>query len=272
MRRAEFIRANRRTYAVLIGVFVTIGAAASLLMGWLFGPPRGAVMASALVGGSYVLVMLLPDLLDSSSSRMIRGAEGEEATGRELKRLRRQGWQFVHHVPFASGDADHVAIGPGGVVVIESKSRKAELGWLRGTGQLRGWALQAESRALLTHHLIMQVSGLRVETRPLVALWRDGSDPVDESIRNVDLIDGSSLSDRLHRLPRRLDTDQVTQITIALRWAASEMEMYQRQQARQHTADPGVFLPRCPALRDAPEPPDPTSAVMRPPSRPVAAA
>ena len=60
-------------------------------------------------------------LMASGGSGATLGEAGEEWTSNELRRLRRHGWKFVNGLQFRVGDIDHVAVGPDGVVVIESK-------------------------------------------------------------------------------------------------------------------------------------------------------
>ena len=53
------------------------------------------------------------------------GAEGERQTAQSLAALRQHGWLVLHDLhwpgrPFAN--IDHIAVGPGGVVVIDSKN------------------------------------------------------------------------------------------------------------------------------------------------------
>jgi Nuclease-related domain len=52
-----------------------------------------------------------------------RGAVGERRTARLLARLERHGWAVLHDlaVPGSRANIDHLAIGPGGVFVIDSK-------------------------------------------------------------------------------------------------------------------------------------------------------
>ena len=59
------------------------------------------------------------------------GARGERATARRLRRLERQGYVVLHdlQVPGSRANVDHLAIGPAGVFVIDSK-------YYRGTLQL----------------------------------------------------------------------------------------------------------------------------------------
>jgi hypothetical protein len=50
-----------------------------------------------------------------------QGAFGEQATGKQLKKLEREGWVVLHDLPRGMGNVDHVVVGPGGVFVLDSK-------------------------------------------------------------------------------------------------------------------------------------------------------
>jgi hypothetical protein len=58
-----------------------------------------------------------------------RGAAGERRTARLLGPLERQGWVVLHDlaVPGSRANIDHLAIGPGGVYVIDSKQYRGRL-------------------------------------------------------------------------------------------------------------------------------------------------
>jgi hypothetical protein len=58
-----------------------------------------------------------------------RGAVGERRTARLLDPLKRQGWAVLHDlaVPGSQANLDHLAIGPGGVFVIDSKHYRGRL-------------------------------------------------------------------------------------------------------------------------------------------------
>ena len=82
------------------------------------------------------------------------GAEGERRTGEVLKALEPQGWRLLHDVhwpgrPFAN--IDHIAVGPGGVFVIDSKnwSGRVEVrdGVLRQNGYRRTTACEGTAAA-----------------------------------------------------------------------------------------------------------------------------
>jgi hypothetical protein len=58
-----------------------------------------------------------------------RGAAGERRTARLLDPLERRGWAVLHDlaVPGSQANLDHLAIGPGGVFVIDSKQYRGRL-------------------------------------------------------------------------------------------------------------------------------------------------
>jgi hypothetical protein len=58
-----------------------------------------------------------------------RGAAGERRTARLLGPLERHGWVVLHDlaVPGSQANIDHLAIGPGGVFVIDSKQYRGRL-------------------------------------------------------------------------------------------------------------------------------------------------
>jgi hypothetical protein len=78
-----------------------------------------------------------------------RGAAGERRTARLLTPLERRGWAILHDlaIPGTQANIDHLVIGPGGVVVIDTK-------------QYRG-RLQIDSYGLLWHGRHLLVSALR---------------------------------------------------------------------------------------------------------------
>jgi hypothetical protein len=67
-----------------------------------------------------------------------RGAAGERRTARLLGPLERHGWAVLHDlaVPGSRANIDHLVIGPGGVLVIDSKHYRGRLR-LDPSGRLR---------------------------------------------------------------------------------------------------------------------------------------
>jgi hypothetical protein len=96
-----------------------------------------------------------------------RGAAGERCTARLLAPLERHGWAVLHDlaIPGSAANLDHLVIGPGGVVVIDSK---------RYRGRLR-----LDSDGLLWHGRHLLVSALRT------ILWE--ADQADEVLGVADI-------------------------------------------------------------------------------------
>lgn len=89
---------------------------ALLLPTWGRGPAAGAWLAT----GFWFLAFEV--VLASGTAPRMMGDRGEQFTATELRRLRRHGWRVINHVALRpTWDIDHVAIGPGGVLVIETK-------------------------------------------------------------------------------------------------------------------------------------------------------
>lgn len=56
-----------------------------------------------------------------------QGAEGEEVVGEILEGLAAEGWCVIHDVAFGRGNIDHIAIGPGGIFTVETKSHAGRI-------------------------------------------------------------------------------------------------------------------------------------------------
>jgi hypothetical protein len=121
-------------------------------------PWRAAAVAAGGLGVGLVAAQLLPPLaglagllaaailawglrfrvsVDALAWR--RGAVGERRTARLLAPLERRGWAVLHDlaIPGSTANLDHLVIGPGGVVVIDSKRHRGRL-WLDAAGLLWG--------------------------------------------------------------------------------------------------------------------------------------
>ena len=118
-RRQEF-RAWARQLPARLALAGGLGTASALAASQAAGPgPARLVGAGAALVAGWQL-----RFRPSVRARAWReGARGEQATARLLKRLERRGWQVVHDlkVPGYRANIDHVAIGPTGVWVVDSK-------------------------------------------------------------------------------------------------------------------------------------------------------
>lgn len=109
----------------------------------------------------------------------ITGAWGERSTADELQRLGPD-WRIAHNLVFHRElgdriwefDVDHVAVGPGGVLVVESKytTTAVELDGPYLSSQIRGDAEQASRNARLIRQLLA-TAGAPVTVTPVLVYW-----------------------------------------------------------------------------------------------------
>jgi hypothetical protein len=122
-----------RTVPWRVAATLGIGAAGGVL-GSLVAPRLGLIVATlvAVAAGWGLRFQPSPDAV-----AWRRGAAGERRTARLLGPLERQGWAVLHDlaVPGSRANLDHLAIGPGGVFVIDSKQYRGRLE-LDPTGRL----------------------------------------------------------------------------------------------------------------------------------------
>jgi Nuclease-related domain len=132
MRAAEWA-AWTRTLPWRMAATLGIGAAGGLL-GSLLAPRLGLFLGglAAVAAGWGLRFRPSPDAV-----AWRRGAAGERRTARLLAALERHGWAVLHDlaVPGGRANIDHLAIGPGGVFVIDSKQYRGRL-QLDPSGQL----------------------------------------------------------------------------------------------------------------------------------------
>src|SRR5438105_2717300 len=114
-------RAYAKRHARTIALFLAGMGAMSLLLVLLplNGDPA-APMAMLLTSAIWLAVIFV--IVGSGSASTMMGDLGEQWTAAELRRLERAGWRILNHALLREGgDIDHIAIGPPGVFVIETK-------------------------------------------------------------------------------------------------------------------------------------------------------
>jgi hypothetical protein len=106
--------------SVLAGL--TTRHTAPALAGW------AAALAAGLVGWR-LRFRVSPD-----ARNWARGARGERRTARQLHRLTRHGWVVFHDlaIPGSGANADHLAVGPGGMFLLDSKNWRGRLAFTPG--------------------------------------------------------------------------------------------------------------------------------------------
>jgi Nuclease-related domain len=124
MRSAEWA-VWRRSLPWRVAVLLGIGVGGGVL-GRLLAPRSGLILGAlaAVVAGWGLRFKPSPDAV-----AWRRGAAGERRTARLLDPLERHGWAVLHDlaIPGSRANIDHLVIGPGGVLVIDSKQYRGRL-------------------------------------------------------------------------------------------------------------------------------------------------
>lgn len=141
--RDEYREQHRRIgwrYVPAVLFYVAVMSGFIVYAAWTMGPEVAWFMTG--VGTGLSLLFLWIALHTDKAQRLESAALGEEWVAAELHKLRSAGWFAFNNIEIAGADVDHVAIGPGGIVVIETKTWSSPL-----TGTLTGSNRTAVARA-----------------------------------------------------------------------------------------------------------------------------
>jgi Nuclease-related domain len=179
------------------------------------------------LGGLIGLWIAIADSPPAHIEQWLRGAQGERMTERALRPLRRSGWSFVHDVDTNRGNRDHVAVGPAGVFLIETKRPDGAV--CVDGDQLRvqrlddpdqhytidrlGARIRAEAARLSEE--LAAATGHRCWVQPVVVLWAPFAQRTLERNR-VTYLQGDELAAWLRSRARTLSRDRCSDITLAL--------------------------------------------------------
>ena len=146
------------------------------------------------------------------------GAEGERLVAHELDALHDRGWRVLHDVHWPGrpkANLDHVAIGPGGVVVIDTKNWSGSVSTSGGVLRCSGYRKTKESEAAA--QMAAAVAALlepqhRALVRGAVALVQQEQAPTAVEAGTV-VVGRSDLAEWLASSPPVLSAGDVDRIT-----------------------------------------------------------
>lgn len=157
-----------------------------------------------------------------------QGVWGERATAKALRSLEREGWVVLHDLPAGRGNVDHIAIGPGGIFLLDSKrlggSASLDDGILTverfgdsdltythpGPGHLLGLARE-------THDRVKAATRINQWVTPVMVMWGDFPQRLVDG-RCV-YLHGEELVGWLASQPQRVAANRVGQLVEAVRGA-----------------------------------------------------
>jgi hypothetical protein len=211
----RFVRVNVWPLTVVVGAIVGSSVAVMPFLPSSFG--RGFFLGAGVAGSAGLIAVWTLQTTGTAATMM--GDLAEQWTAGELRRLRRRGWRLVNHFSLRPWDIDHVLIGPGGVLAVETKwttqpwilsppedrIRRAAAQAARNADDLRAWTALSAAGA--------------TEIKAAVVLWgadTHGVSPVlaVQRVDGVDVIVGPAL----HAWLRQVPDDVLTPETIEKAW------------------------------------------------------
>jgi hypothetical protein len=147
------------------------------------------------------------------------GARGERATARLLRRLTRHGYVVFHDVaiPGTPANADHVVIGPTGVVLVDSKRYTGRV-WQTLDGRMwhNQYPMDRPLRALRLEAAAIS-RALRVPVRPLVCVHGAHVDVAGLTTGGIDILPAGRLPGILATAPPQLSQTEVAALVAHAR-------------------------------------------------------
>jgi hypothetical protein len=221
-------RGARPILGIVCGPFLAGGLAVLVLVGHGLSWSGGAVFGA--FAGVWVAIRETPPRY---VEQWQQGAEGERKTEKALRPLEREGWTIRHDIQQQRyGNYDHIAVGPSGAYLVESKN-------LQGVVELRDGIVRLTRRhdpeasarfeRIRPHTLgaaarvkedIQRRSGHRIWVQAVVVFWSEFPEQLIDDGMCV-YIHGSRLPAWLRERPVKLDADELSRIAAAVDACAS---------------------------------------------------
>ncbi len=196
-------------------------------------------LAGVLAGGSAGAWLALRRSGRRPRRRSYAEARAEHRTAASLAPLEHAGWRFLHDVRGLDTTFDHIAIGPGGVIVLQSISAEGVVTMRGGEPilerrprpdappRLQRLRPRALGDATAFRGDVERLSGRRLWVQAVVVLWSEFPAGCVVDGRCV-YIHGSRLADWLARRPHQLDpaeTDDVARAVALLVECGGELPL-----------------------------------------------
>lgn len=151
-----------------------------------------------------------------------RGAEGEEAVGRRLRKLPADRWMSLHDRPLGDGgrNVDHIVIGPGGVFSVNTKNVAGKVRVTKGTVLVNDfrqrWLVVARDEAARVAERLSRAVGEPVRVEPVIVVLSPEL-RVEDAPEDVHVIAASEVPRWFRDRPEVLDRSAAYRIYVAAR-------------------------------------------------------
>jgi hypothetical protein len=171
---------------------------------------RGFILGAGVVATAWMLVALV--LSSDASYTWRRGAQAEQDTAGLFRRAL-PGCTLLHGISLVSGDIDHVAIGPSGVLAIETKWTGDQ--WERARGRSRAFiaALDQAKQSARRIQSFLQTKGYNTTVQPVLVAWGPGAPTFGDSVKYIDsvlVIEGRKWPQLTELFQGEISPDQIT--------------------------------------------------------------
>lgn len=212
----------RRPLTVVLGPFIIAGLAVLIVDGHHLSWYAGAV--TGVVTGIWIMFRETPP---AYIENWHDGAEGERNTEKALAPLTRTGWRIVHDVQARYGNYDHIAIGPAGIFLLETKNPSGIVELQDGVPHLRRRLdpdadtpldrirPRALAAAANLKEDIQRRTGQRTWVQAVVVFWSDFPEGLIDDGRCI-FVHGPRLHAFMYGRPTRLDSQDAEKIATAI--------------------------------------------------------
>jgi len=220
--QARFERERATHRAWLRATLASSLAIAVVVMGTVFFAvaPANALIASILATATGLLCLFVVTRLPAEARYWSKGAKGERKTAAYLEPLLKRGFVVLHdrQLPGTRANLDHIAIGPPGIFVIETK-------YISGTIEVLNDRLfvSDRDRATYVEQLYREAIGtqvalgdllnsLRLTVTPVLCIHGARTPLFDRTVAGVRLVSGRDLRKLAEPSSTHLSSEQVQEI------------------------------------------------------------
>lgn len=218
-RRLEHRARVRAAWPAFVGLWIVLVSGLGIGFALLGQPVAGGLTIIGLTFAAGYAIVEIPWVIRAWRV----GAEGERMTAKHLDGLNSAGFVLLHDrkAPGYGGNVDHVAIGPSGLWVIETKSLRGKVEIEDGALKIGGYRQDKIVDQVYREATAVQIA-LRtalekssITASPVLCLHRSRMPLFGKTVRGVRLASGGDLVRLLKQGPVRLTPEQVQELATA---------------------------------------------------------